>query len=148
MVPCRVLHHVVLIADPPMSGDHSVPASLETNRHGRDRQIDESIQAGDLPVIVPPLATSITGNGSCRDVARDEHVERRKNTITSPSVCAAGWCRISMPSPLRYSTSGFVERLRRKRGDWKRRGTGVGGSFSPALSARERIDPTPPRSRR
>src|SRR4029450_7079647 len=53
--------------------------------------------------MLPPPATSMRGN---RVVSRTSPAtttsDRRKKTMLSPSVCAAGWCNTSIPSSFRY----------------------------------------------
>src|SRR5215216_805538 len=55
------------------------------------------------PFTLPPLARSITGNRSVSTrLPATTTSDLRKKTTVSPSVCAAGWCRISIPSSLKY----------------------------------------------
>ena len=58
------------------------------------------VPIGRVTAIEPNAVTLTTANVSLRRFATTTS-DRRKNTTTSLSVCAAGWCSTSMASPFR-----------------------------------------------
>ena len=69
----------------------SVPASRETIGTDGMARSTSRLSAAIRPLTEPPFATSITGNRVVSSTSPATTTsDRRKNTIESPSLCAAG----------------------------------------------------------